>query len=140
MENKSITLHHLRMSRYSSLYETTFICETVTETASQLSLILAARSVRTVFQTDDSSSSRPLLAGNVPVDVLHAIYGDLPGAVFDNDTSFYNISCDTKMNISFIFGYVFIARSIISSIDCVQPEELNIPFTRWMLYTYLVTS
>ncbi|CAL1702476.1 unnamed protein product [Somion occarium] len=42
--------------------------------------------------------------GNVPVDVLHAIYGDLPGAVFDNDTSFYNISCDTKMNISFIFG------------------------------------
>lgn len=35
-----------------------------------------------------------------------AIYGDVTGASFDETAGIYRVPCDTKLNVSFVFGYV----------------------------------
>lgn len=40
-----------------------------------------------------------------PTDVVDAIYGNVPGAKFNTTTNVYNVPCDTKLDVSFGFGY-----------------------------------
>lgn len=40
----------------------------------------------------------------LPKAYVDAIYGSVPGAVFDPTEGLYQVPCDTKLNISFSFG------------------------------------
>ncbi|KAI0810951.1 aspartic peptidase domain-containing protein [Irpex lacteus] len=49
----------------------------------------------------DSGTSEAVL----PASLVHAIYQDLPGAVFDVDNQVWTVPCDTgKVNVSFVIG------------------------------------
>ncbi|KAK7695517.1 hypothetical protein QCA50_000153 [Cerrena zonata] len=39
-----------------------------------------------------------------PADVVNAVYGNVPGAKFNTSTNAYNVPCDTKLDIKFVFG------------------------------------
>ena len=43
----------------------------------------------------------------IPQTYAAAIYGDVPGAQLYSSSGIYVLPCDTKINVSFVFGYVF---------------------------------
>lgn len=40
------------------------------------------------------------------MEVVHAIYQDVPGAEFDTEWGEYTLPCDSKINVSVLVGYV----------------------------------
>ena len=51
-------------------------------------------------------SRRIFVTARIPQFYLDAMYKDLPGAVFVEEGGYYQLPCDTKVNISMIIRYV----------------------------------
>lgn len=76
----------------------------------------------------------------MPLEVVHAIYQDVPGAEFDTEWGEYTLPCDSKINISVLVGYVLdpltkTEAMIYSKKSIAEKKSPYIPSTRSYLPT-----